>query len=202
MTDIKICGITREADAVLAASLGVWAVGFVLWSGSPRYATVARVREIVRELPRTVEPVGVFVDPSDDDIASAVDAGVRIVQVHGVVPERRNFYMPPLILRAVHLANDGTGAIEPPVEDDTVLLDAYDPVQRGGTGKTLDWHRAAIVARQRRVILAGGLTPDNVRQAIDEVRPFAVDVSSGVESRPGIKDHARLRAFITAAKGK
>jgi phosphoribosylanthranilate isomerase len=141
-----------------------------------------------------------LVDPSDDDIAAAVDAGVRIVQVHGMVPERRHSSRPPVILRAVHLAKNGTGAIEPPVEDDTVLLDAYDPVQRGGTGKTLDWHRAAIVARQRRVILAGGLTPENVRQAIAEVKPFAVDVASGVEASPGVKDHHKLRAFIAAAK--
>jgi phosphoribosylanthranilate isomerase len=81
-----------------------------------------------------------------------------------------------------------------------VLLDAHDPVKRGGTGTTVDWRRAAIIARSRRIILAGGLTPDNVRQAIDEVRPFAVDVASGVESSPGVKNHDLVRAFIEAAR--
>ena len=201
MIDIKICGMTREVDAVLAASLGVWAVGFVLWGGSPRQTNVARVREIIRELPPTVTPVGVFVDPSDDEIAAAVDAGIQVAQVHGVVPEVRNFYRPPLIIRAVHLARDGSDAIEPPVDDITVLLDAYDPDRRGGTGKTVDWNRAAAIARSRQVILAGGLTPENVGEAIAQVQPYGVDVASGVESSPGVKDHARMGAFIDAVRG-
>jgi phosphoribosylanthranilate isomerase len=101
----------------------------------------------------------------------------------------------------VHLADGRPDAIEPDVPDHRVLLDAHDPVRHGGTGQTIDWARARLLAQARQVILAGGLTPDNVRQAIDEVRPFAVDVSSGVELRPGVKDHALLRAFIAAAKG-
>lgn len=191
MTAIKICGITRREDAELAASLGAWAVGFVLWPKSPRHTTLARVREIVDALPSKVERVGVFVDPSADDVRAAFDAGIRIAQIHGNVP--------PLdlpVIRAVHLADNG---IEPDVDDDMVLLDAHDPVKRGGTGRTIDWQRAAAVARARRVILAGGLRPDNVTEAIATVRPFAVDVSSGVESAPGIKDHSLLRAFIAAA---
>ena len=194
MTAIKICGITRREDAELAAALGAWAVGFVLWPGSPRATTVDRVREIVKTLPRSVEPVGVFVDPSSDEVQAAADAGIRIAQIHGQVPE-----VDVRVIRAVHLKGDG---IEPDVEDETVLLDAHDPVKHGGTGKTVDWKRAAAVARARRVILAGGLTPSNVRQAIDAVKPFAVDVASGVESAPGIKDHDQLRAFIERAKEK
>jgi phosphoribosylanthranilate isomerase len=104
------------------------------------------------------------------------------------------------VVRAVHLATDRIDGVEPDIADELVVLDAHDPVRRGGTGKTVDWRRAALVARSRRIILAGGLTPDNVRQAIDEVRPYAVDVASGVEAEPGIKDHGLLRAFVAAAK--
>lgn len=200
MTAFKICGITREEDAVLAATLGAWAVGFVLWPKSPRHTTVDRVRDIVRELPRTVEPVGVFVDPSDRDIAEAVDAGVRIVQIHGTVPITGDLDPAPLVWQAVHLAADGTDTVEPAVSDRTIVLDAADPVQRGGTGRTIDWKRAAVVARSRQVILAGGLTPQNVAEAIRIVRPYAVDVASGVEAEPGIKDHGLLREFARAVK--
>jgi phosphoribosylanthranilate isomerase len=100
----------------------------------------------------------------------------------------------------VHLAAGARDEIEPYVEDRTILLDAHDPVAHGGTGRTIDWSRAKIVAAKRRVFLAGGLTPDNVGRAIAEVRPYAVDVSSGVESKPGVKDHGLLRRFIDAAK--
>lgn len=200
MTAIKICGITRPADAERAAELGADFVGFVLWPNSPRAATLDVIRTVTRALPAGVTPVGVFVDPSAAEVFAARDAGIRMAQIHGEVPTWGG--RPPGIdvIRAVHLAaQDG---IEPKVPDDLVLLDAQDPVQRGGTGKTVDWMRAAAVARARRIILAGGLTPENVRQAIAEVRPYGVDVASGVEARPGIKDHALLRAFITAAKGQ
>ena len=105
------------------------------------------------------------------------------------------------MIRAVHLALGARDEIDPYVEDGKILLDAHDPVRHGGTGKTIDWARARAVAQKRQVFLAGGLTPDNVKRAIAEVQPFAVDVSSGVESKPGIKDHALLRRFIAAAKG-
>jgi phosphoribosylanthranilate isomerase len=195
MTAVKICGLTREADTALAVSLGVQAVGFVLWPKSPRYVELARVKQIVASLPPFVTAVGVFVDPTAEDIANAVSAGIRLAQVHGAVPPS-----PALpVLRAVHLGGnaDGLDAEVDPIE--TVLLDAYDPVLKGGTGRTIDWARAAAVAARRRVVLAGGLTPDNVRQAITEVRPYAVDVSSGVESSPGIKDPALMKAFIAEA---
>jgi phosphoribosylanthranilate isomerase len=191
VTAVKFCGLTRREDADLAAALGAWAVGFVLWPQSPRATTVATVREIVKALPSVVEPVGVFVDPTADEVAAAADAGVRIAQVHGAVPATGI-----RVIRAVHFS---AGGIEPAVDDDTVLLDAHDPVTRGGTGRTVDWQRAAALARARRVILAGGLTADNVAAAIRQVRPFAVDVASGVEASPGVKDHAKMRAFMLAA---
>ena len=197
MTAVKICGITRRDDALLAAELGASYVGFVLWPQSPRAATLDQLREIIPALPSHVTPVGVFVNPTADEIKAAADAGIRLAQVSsdaadllfdGIVP----------VIRAVHLDADG---IAPNVDDDLVLLDAHDPVKHGGTGRTVDWKRAAVIAGSRRVMLAGGLTPLNVREAIDTVHPYGVDVASGVESSPGIKNHDLLRAFIEAVRG-
>jgi phosphoribosylanthranilate isomerase len=199
VTSIKICGITRQEDAQEAARLGATFVGFVLWEGSPRAATLDRVRTIVATLPGDVTPVGVFVNPTSDAINAAADAGIRLAQVHGDATDDLVEARVPVI-RAVHLAGDGGDGIEPDVDDELIVLDAHDPAKHGGTGKTIDWVRAARIARRRRIILAGGLTPFNVRQAIEQVQPFAVDVASGVESSPGIKDHGLLRAFIAAAK--
>lgn len=200
MTAVKICGITRREDAELAAELGAAFVGFVLWPNSPRAATLDVVRTVTRSLANGVMPVGVFVDPSEREVTAAVEAGIRMAQIHGEPPAWTNGTPPVRTIRAVHLAAAGD-AIEPDIADETVLLDAHDPLARGGTGRTIDWARAAMVARARHVILAGGLTPENVAEAIAQVMPFAVDVASGVESRPGIKDPARLRAFINAARG-
>jgi phosphoribosylanthranilate isomerase len=197
VTAIKICGITRLEDAEVAAACGATYLGFVLWPESPRAAQLETVRRIVPLLPATVTPVGVFVNPSVDEINAAADAGVRVAQVHASADTALQGATIPVI-RAVHLA-DGAG-IDPDVTDELVLLDAHDPVRHGGTGKTVDWPRAAVIARSRRIILAGGLTPFNVRQAIATVHPFAVDVASGVESSPGIKDHELMRKFIQAAR--
>ena len=198
MTAIKICGITRAEDAAAAVSLGVNALGFVLWPSSPRHTTTAAAAAIIRDLPPFVTPVGVFVDPSADEIAAAADAGLRIAQVHGAVPSGL-LRLP--VLRAVHLSAADPDAIEPAVADATVLLDAHDPVRHGGTGRTVDWTRARAIAARRRIVLAGGLTPLNVDAAIATVRPYAVDVASGVETEPGIKDSLKLRAFINAVRG-
>jgi len=195
MTAVKICGITREADAALAASLGASALGFILWPDSPRHVKLSRVKMMTAALPPFVMPVGVFVDPSAEDIASAAQAGIRLAQVHGRMPSSST--LP--VLRAVHLGSNDDGLDTEVGPLDSVLLDAHDPVLHGGTGRTIDFVRAAAVAARRRVVLAGGLTPANVRDAIKTVRPYAVDVASGVESEPGIKNHDLLRAFILAA---
>lgn len=197
MTAVKICGLTRLEDARAAVEAGARFVGFVLWAGSPRAVPLDRVAATIAQLPETVTTVGVFVNPTANEIGDAVAAGIRLAQVHGAPPA--DLAAPVEILRAVSLAGSEGGAIEPDVPDRTILLDAHDPVRHGGTGRTIDWARAALVARERRVFLAGGLTPENVGRAIAEVRPFAVDVSSGIEVEPGIKDHARMRAFITEA---
>lgn len=197
MIAVKICGITRQDDADAAVAFGADALGFVLWPSSPRQTTAAAAGPIVLSLPPFVTPVGVFVNPSADDIARAADAGLRLAQVHGAVPAG-TLRLP--VVRAVHLSTAVAEAIDPAVDDATVLLDAHDPVRHGGTGQTVDWTRARAIAARRRVILAGGLTPVNVQEAIRVVQPYAVDVASGVEARPGVKDHALLRRFIEAAK--
>ncbi len=194
---VKVCGITRIEDALHAAALGADALGFVLWPQSPRAVSVSRLREIVAALPPFVTPVGVFVDPEPADVHEAWAAGMHVAQIHGCTPELSGG---PPVLRAVHLAEDDDGIVPHMAGTGAVLLDAYDPVTRGGTGRTVDWTRAAVVARNRPVVLAGGLRPDNVAEAIRVVRPYAVDVSSGVESQPGIKDGAKLAAFLAAAK--
>ena len=198
MTAVKICGITRPEDAEAAARFGASYIGFVLWPNSPRAASLEIVTAIVASLPETVTPVGVFVDPTARQVNDAAAAGIRLAQVHGDSTAELTAVAIP-VLRAVHLSAQDSG-VEPDVPDELILLDAHDPVKHGGTGQTVDWKRAHVVARTRRVILAGGLTPFNVRSAIEQVRPFAVDVASGVESSPGIKDHGLLRAFITAAR--
>jgi phosphoribosylanthranilate isomerase len=197
MTAIKICGITRREDADLAAELGAAYIGFVLWPQSPRAATLEQVRGIVSTLPSHITPVGVFVNPTSDDVKAAADAGIRLAQVSSDAVQLSLVSDVPVI-RAVHLHDDG---IAPDVADELVLLDAHDPVKHGGTGKTVDWNRAATIARSRRVMLAGGLTPLNVREAIETVRPYAVDVASGVEASPGIKNHELLRAFFQSVLG-
>ena len=199
MTAVKICGITRPDDAAAAARFGAAYIGFVLWPNSPRAASLDIVTTIVASLPGNVTPVGVFVDPTAQQIKDAAAAGIRVAQVHGELPAGLSGTAIPVV-RAVHLSGARLSSIDPDIDDELILLDAHDAAKRGGTGKTVDWKRAHAVARTRRVILAGGLTPFNVRSAIEQVRPFAVDVASGVESSPGIKDHGLLRAFITAAR--
>ncbi len=196
MTAVKICGITRREDADAAAVLGANAIGFVLWPSSPRHANLETVATIVGGLPPFITTVGVFVNPSVDDITQAAQAGLRLAQVHGALPTGR-LALP--VLRAVHLAATTEG-IEPAVDDEIVLLDAHDPVRHGGTGRTVDWTRARAISARRRVVLAGGLNPENVSDAIKTVKPYAVDVASGVETAPGIKDPQKLRAFIDAVR--
>lgn len=196
MTAFKICGITREADAGLAVHLGASALGFVLWPGSPRYVPLARVKEIALTLPPFVTPVGVFVNATADDIARAAQSGIRLAQIHAVPPQTSSLPM----LRAVHLGDNADDLDTEVGPLDAVLLDAYDPVRHGGTGRTVDFVRAAAIAARRRVVLAGGLSAANVAEAIRIVKPYAVDVASGVESAPGIKDPVKLRAFADAVK--
>jgi len=197
MTRVKICGITRPEDAQLAARLGAWAVGFVFWPQSPRAIDVASARAIVANLPPLVAAVGVFVNEAPeriDEIAGTV--GLSAVQLHGDEPPDVVARVGARVIKAVTL--EDADALERWPDRVTLLIDAHDPARRGGTGQTVDWSAAARIARVRPIVLAGGLRPENVADALRAVAPAAIDVSSGVESAPGIKDAVRMRAFFDA----
>lgn len=202
-TRVKICGITRLEDARLAIELGAAALGFNFYPPSPRYIEPSRAAEIIRQLPPFVSSVGVFADESDEARVAAVarEAGVTAIQLRGpkLPPTNGALAGYPLILAV------GVGERLDPEEFGQLkarafLLDAHDSKLLGGTGKTFDWRLAREAKQYGNIILAGGLTPENVGRAIREVRPFAVDVASGVESAPGVKDAAKLRAFFAAVK--
>jgi phosphoribosylanthranilate isomerase len=197
---VKVCGITRLTDALHAVEQGATALGFVFWPRSPRQVTANRAAEIIRELPATITTVGVFVNDTVDGIrATASRAGLSAVQLHGDEPPAYADAIEWPLFRSVTLdAVDDTARAWS--EATTLLLDAPDPVRRGGTGTSVNWSRAAAVARQRRVVLAGGLTPANVATAIGTVRPFGVDVSSGVEEAPGVKDFRKVTEFLANAR--
>jgi phosphoribosylanthranilate isomerase len=196
----KICGITREEDARHAVEHGATALGFVFWAQSARAVTTAQARGIIDTLPASIAAVGVFVNATADDIRTvAAEAGLSAIQLHGdESPEMARALAAPLF-RSVTLA-DAEHAMREWPDSVTLLLDAADRVRRGGTGVTVDWTRAGAIARVRRTVLAGGLTPANVAEAIALVRPFGVDVSSGVEAAPGIKDPDKVAAFLANAR--
>jgi phosphoribosylanthranilate isomerase len=200
VTRVKVCGITRREDAALAVALGAAALGFVFWPRSPRAIAIDAARRIVDEVPAFVATVGVFVNqPIDDVIAMAQRVRLTAIQLHGDEDATTYAGSGVRVIKALPVGPGFTmAAVEGVPADMTVLLDAHDPVKRGGTGQQIEWDVAAAAARTRPVILSGGLRPETVRRAIETVRPYALDVSSGVESTPGIKDEAKLRAFFAA----
>jgi phosphoribosylanthranilate isomerase len=202
---VKFCGMTRREDAVAAADLGAAAVGFVLWSRSKRAVTPEQVRDIVRALPPFIATVGVFVDESIERVKEIVAfAGLTAAQLHGRETAAMATAAAAAGVRVIKALGepgvDLVGEASRWPAEVTLLIDAVDPRERGGTGHVADWDGAAAVAKTRRIILAGGLNPDNVADAIARVRPYAVDVVSGVEARPGVKDHARMAAFFDAVR--
>ena len=197
---VKVCGIRRPEDARLAVDLGASAVGFVFWPKSPRAIEPAAVRTITAALPAAIERVGVFVNQSPDEVRRIVDeAGLTAAQLHGDEDASDYGTCAAHVIKALPVGPGFTlSALERVPPEMTVLLDAHDPIRRGGTGRTIEWTVAAAAARVRPVILSGGLTPGNVETAARMVQPYAVDVSSGVEAAPGVKDESKLRAFFAA----
>jgi phosphoribosylanthranilate isomerase len=197
---LKICGMTRVGDALHAVREGATAIGFVFWKGSPRYIEPERAGEIAAALPATVTTVGVFVnEPVDAIRETARVAGLRMVQLHG---EETPAYMEQIdqpVMRAVTLDTMVETTKTWPA-DTTLLLDSTDPSRRGAGRVAVDWPRAAVITRGRRVVLAGGLTPDNIEEAIVTVRPIGVDVASGVELAPGVKDLDKVARFLANAQ--
>ena len=199
-TRVKICGLTRAEDARVAIEAGADALGFVFWPRSPRAVSIEQAARIVRDVPMTVTTVGVFVDQPLEFIARTVAAvGLRAVQLHGDEPMEQWTAVPCPCIKSVPvsegLALDRFAGWPAGV---LPLLDVHDPERRGGTGATVDWAIAGQLARMRPVMLAGGLRPENVEDAIGRVAPYAVDVSSGVEDEPGLKSPTRIRQFMDA----
>lgn len=200
---VKVCGLTRLSDALLASDLGASAIGFVFWEQSPRYIDPVRAAGIVTALPPDIAPIGVFVNASPVRVTEVADhVKLSAIQLHGDEPPESFGALPRRVIRAVPLRGPADVAMASGLPDGiTPLLDVHDPVKRGGTGRTVDWALAAQVARKRRVFLAGGLTPSNIAGAVHTVRPYAVDVSSGVETSPGVKSPELLHAFFEALFG-
>jgi phosphoribosylanthranilate isomerase len=201
---VKFCGMTDRRDVVRAADLGAAAVGFVFWTASPRGVTPARAREMAAVLPAFVVPVGVFVDAPMAEIRQVVEfVGLGAVQLHGREDPASVEALTCRVIKAI--GEPGGDLLAEALHwsgDVTLLVDNLDAKRRGGTGTRADWSMARVIAETRRAILAGGLTPDNVGEAIIHVRPYGVDVSSGVEHEhtPGVKDWNRMRRFVEAVE--
>jgi phosphoribosylanthranilate isomerase len=204
MVKVKICGITNWSDARRAVEAGADFLGFNFYRQSSRYIAPAAARRIVQRLPERVASVGVFVnEPEREMLAIAQQVGLDYVQLHGdetaevVSRMRRSFRVIKAIrvrdsFRVSQLGNFKRAS--------SILLDGFDAHLRGGTGKSFNWKLAKSAGRKRQIFLAGGLTPENVAQAVSAAQPFAIDVCSGVESRPGKKDAARMRALVAAVR--
>ena len=207
---IKICGVTNEADALQAARLGADAVGLNFYAASPRCVARETAARILRELPPFVDPVGLFVERPWSQIVQELEplGRIRTIQWHGTNPETRDpspyRFLPAFPVRDMHSLREITGYLDQCREQGylpaAVLLDAYVPGQHGGTGHTVPWDLLADFQPGVPLVLAGGLTPENVAEAVHIVRPYAVDVASGVESSPGRKDPEKLRRFFANAR--
>lgn len=197
-TRIKFCGLTNTQDVIEAVSVGADALGFVLWPGSRRHVDVSRLADLVANVPAFVTRVGLFVDQPAEQIRSACHH-LDLLQFHGdESPDFCAGFDRPWI-KALRMRDDLdlAAAAEAYAGAQALLLDAYRPGVPGGTGETFDWSRIPA-SLKKPVILAGGLTPDNVADAVERVSPFAVDVSGGVEAEPGRKDPRHLAAFAAA----
>ena len=205
MVKIKMCGITNVDDARVAVEAGADALGFVMYRKSPRFVEPAVVKAIVAGLPPFMLPVGVFVNEEPDRVRTLMDdCGLALAQLHGdeTAPYCQDLGRP--VLKALRLKDRGTflalAEFSGRANVRGFLIDAFSDQAYGGTGQTVDWGLAQEVAQSMPVVLAGGLTPVNVAEAIARVRPYGVDVSSGVELSPGKKDHKKVKDFIRAVR--
>ncbi len=198
MTDIKICGITNLKDASFATECGADALGFVFYSRSPRYVAPKIVKEIIEKIPDRITKVGVFVNHDLLKVKNTVEfCGLNIIQLHGdESPEYCRQFLPSLLIKAFSARREADLQKLMRYRVRAILVDAYDPIRYGGTGKRSDWKLAVKVKETHPLILAGGLNMNNIRQAIEIVSPHAVDISSGIESSPGKKDHEKVKAII------
>jgi phosphoribosylanthranilate isomerase len=201
-TRVKICGITNVADGLAAAEAGADMIGLMFYESSPRHITLARATEISRALPPFLMRVGVVVNAPADFVLRAIgECNLTMLQFHGDETSDFCTQFGLMNMKAIRVRDAGSLAQLENYQTDAFLLDAHSKNGLGGTGEKFNWE-LAVEARKfgKPIFLAGGLTPENVADAVRKVHPFGVDVSSGVESAPGIKDHAKVKAFITAAK--
>ena len=199
---VKICGITNVADAKSAADAGADMIGLMFYDKSPRNVSLASAAEIARSISPFVLKVGVFVNPTEELVARVIaECGLSLLQFHGDEPSQFCTKFGVMSMKAFRVRDESSLEAMKNYETDALLLDAYSPTQLGGTGEKFNWNIAVQAAGfGRPIFLAGGLTPDNVADAVRQVRPFAVDVSSGVESAPGKKDALKVKSFIQQAK--
>ncbi|MDP2654811.1 MAG: phosphoribosylanthranilate isomerase [Candidatus Omnitrophota bacterium] len=200
MIRVKICGITTKEDALKAASLGAWAVGFIFHKKSPRYVGPFRAKAIIDALPPFVTPVGVFVDQKEGAVRDiAKFCGIRTLQFHGdETPEYCKRFKGCHVIKAFRVGDQFDVARLKNYHVSAFLFDAHHPGKHGGTGQVFDWSLLTGVKNYGKpAILSGGLNAQNVTKAVEEVRPFAVDVSSGVEEAPGRKSEKLMKDFIS-----
>lgn len=205
MVKVKICGITSVEDAEVAVAAGADALGFIMYRKSPRFVEPTIVRAIIAGLPPFVLPIGVFVNEEADRVRTLMDeCGLALAQLHGDESASYCQNLGRPALKALRLKDRGTflalAEFQGRAHVRGFLIDAFSEQAYGGTGQTVDWTLAAEAARSAPILLAGGLTPSNVAEAIRQVHPYGVDVSSGVEERPGKKDPAKVKAFMDAAR--
>lgn len=200
---VKICGMTNPADALAAAEAGADAVGFIFCESSPRRVTIETAAAISRQLPALVVKVGVFVNaPEAVVVRATTECSLNLLQFHGDETPEYCGQFGLMSMKAFRIRDAASLAELPKYPTDAWLLDAYSADKPGGTGEKFNWDLAVEARRLGRpIFLAGGLTPENVADAVRRVRPYGVDVSTGVEAAPGKKDLAKMKAFIQAAKG-
>jgi len=202
MIRVKICGITSREDAWAAVEAGADAIGFIFVKGSPRWIEPEAAAAIAREVGPFVTTVGVFMDKTVEEVEKIGAAcGLSLAQLHGSEPPElcRRLRLP--FVKSIRVrSEDDLATLSNYPQARAFLLDTYDAERPGGTGKTFPWEIAAKAAQEAKIVLSGGLTPGNVAQAVTQVRPYAVDVSSGIEIVPGRKDHRKMREFIDEAK--
>ena len=197
---VKVCGMTSLKDALFAVEGGADAVGFIFYKKSPRSVTMKTVREIVLELPPFVDTVGVFVDETAEQINKIADyCNLDIIQLHGDESPTFCKKIRRKVIKAFRIKDMQSVKKLSSFQVSGFLLDTFSENLHGGTGKVFDWNLALPAKKFGPVIMAGGLTPNNVQQAVRQIRPYGVDVCSGVESEPGIKDHKKVRAFLKNA---
>ena len=199
---VKICGITSVADATVVAAAGADMIGLMFYEQSPRHITLPQAVEISRALSPFILRVGVFVNPAADVVLRAInECGLNLLQFHGDESSEFCTQFGVMSVKALRVRDaESLSALEK-YDTDAFLLDAFSKSGLGGTGEKFNWDLAVAAQKfNKPIFLAGGLTPENVAAAVSQVRPFAVDVSSGVESAPGVKDPKKVRDFITAAR--